>query len=438
MADGLSRLRLGLSVPALIAASVDPGFAAAQQRTDDVVPAIQESTPLSPEELERMRSKLFFFAEMISMRSQFSPLGSSHPSTVGDVLERFAKSQEDEKTTFSDYPTLQTAYRDVRSFLVNSKGSITPALRELVVPVITPDPFEYPELALITLFAQMSLELAKHNAVQNWCLKYDAKCRSAYQQIMPMMRKVALGERAVDPVIDIKSSFTKQNWVYLDAINVSGVELTNVSLGLELKTIDSESAKHFFFIPVWRASADMGDADADEGIHGANYFIRIATDWLEIGAQSTTSVTAEIVSDQFLAQNLRFNIDAHIPTAADRVLDQAARQLASKHRPRLVIDRVERIRGSIGAYSDRVSRAEELIRIARVNLNTQIDRIETEIRKLGEEIEQLRRDRSDSPKGEKRERRKSRQDKIDKKLAGLLEKQQQLRREKDEWQSGQR
>ncbi|MBX3377244.1 MAG: hypothetical protein KF678_09615 [Phycisphaeraceae bacterium] len=339
----------------------------------------EESLAVDP----ALRDQLLAFVPYISMRNKLT-LGEQEPATVAAVMEEWTSEREFNEHLFDAHPSLRAAYRDVRSFLVESRHSITPALREIILPAIDLDPITHPELAITLALMRARFEIAKNKAVLSWCERYDAKCRAAYQRILPLLRKAAKGQETNDGTIRIRHWYAQEHGVYLEAVNVSGRQLHNVSLYVRLETLDGASSDHYFFRPVWPSSA--GDND-----NGHRYTLRLAVDWWPIGAECTTLAIVEVISDELLARGIRCPIDDQVPTAADRIFRENEAQLSAKSRPKVIMNRLERIKGRLGPYPERLSQLNAQFDSAKAMLDTAVAALDAKIEKTKQEIRELER-----------------------------------------------
>lgn len=279
-------------------------------------------------------------------------VGRSDPATVADVLKRWTAEREDNEGLYDADPALAAAYRDFRAFLVGSRSDITPALRDLKIPALPIDPSAAPELAIAMVITHAMFEVAKHNAISRWTRELDQKCRTSYRRIMPLMLAAARGERGAECPVHIRHWFTPQNWVYLEALNSSGRELTNVTLHARFATIDGRSSDHFYYFPAWPKESANSEAH--------RRYLRPAADWWSIGAAATTAVTVTLISDEVVTSGTRFALPDHIPSAADLVFDEVEVMLKRKQLPKEAMRRLERTKPHLGAYPDRLRRLEDL------------------------------------------------------------------------------
>ena len=385
-------------------------------------------TALDPQ----LRDQLLVFAPTVALNNRLSPLGSDQPNNVADALAEYAAAGDGTQDLFGAHSDLQSAYRDVRAFLVNSRPRITPALQALPMPQVTIDPVETPELALAVIFLQMASEVAKHEAIRSWCIESDRLAIAAYKRIMPLLRQTSHGKPTDDNSVDIALGFTPEQWVYLEAVNTSGKTLTNVSLHVELETLNGDSCDHYYFLPQWAPERRQP--------------LRIASAWADVGAHGTTSASVDIVSDEIIAENIRREFGANIPIAADQIMADAEAQLRTGRRPKLVIDRMNKIRRPIGPYRDRVERMQSILDQANQMLETKVAAIDKKIEDNERSIDALNDDIAGlkeqwRQKSASLDAKKRIQTKIDDKEQKLKEHRatlKQLKSERQEWMRGER
>lgn len=405
-------------------------------RADDLrTPTESRAESLEPKRQAldpQLRDQLLVFAPTVALNNRLSPLGSDRPNTVAEALAEYAAADDGTQDPFGAHSDLQSAYRDVRAFLVNSRPRITPALQSLPMPQITIDPLEAPELALAVMFLQMAAEVAKHEAVRSWCVESDQLACTAYKRIMPLLRQTSPGRLTDDNSVDVTLRFTPEQWVYLEAVNTSGKSLTNVSLHLELETLNGNSSDHYYFLPKWAPEHRQP--------------LRIASDWASVGAHGTTSASVDIVSDEIIAENIRRDFGDNIPIAADQIMNEAEAQLRTGRRPKLVIDRMNKLRRPVGPYRDRVERLQSILDRAKQMLDTKITAIDKKIEAIEARIEdtkdgirrneEKRRQKSTSKDVKKQLQQKI--ERLEQKLAELRATEKQLKSERQEWMRGER
>ncbi len=405
-------------------------------------PAEAALAPTSVEVINpELRTQLLTFAPYASMLNKLS-LGAYKPSSIADVMEDWTSMRAQNEDPFNAHRELTAAYRDMRAFLVDSHGRITPAMRDMHLPDLQIDPLEAPELALAVLLMQASFEIGKNEAIRNWYEQYDTKCQAAYRRIMPLLRKTAKGKPTTDDSVRVRHWFAKQNdqWVYLEALNVTHKTLTNVSLCIRLETLDGAYSDHYFFIPQWRpykgdeATPPTGVATGtrvDLSDVPGRLPIRLAGNWSKVGAKGTTLATVELVSDELMARNVKSRLDDHIPTAADQILNDVQAQLLTKSRYKKVLERLTRIRPALATQNDavRIARLDTLSKAAGDALDAIFKSYDDRIEKAEKAIKSLR---------EQRLRRRSDTKQIDKKISDQEAIIKKLQSERLDWAQGRR
>lgn len=305
--------------------------------------------------------------------------GADGASSALDAWTRLRELNED---VFSSRAELLIAYRDLRAFFVRTDASATPMLSSLRLPGPSIDPFEHPEMALAELFFIVSAEAARNAALSSWMRDYDQTCRKAYERIMPLIRDVGESRLANDGAIHLRHWYVQGHGVYLEALNQSGHTLRNATLLVRLQTLDGSSCDHYFFIKDWPSETSGSEAH--------RYPIRIASDWTAVGAASTTSAIVEVVADEQSVLPMRVSFDDHIPTAADRLMDEHDRKLKARQQPAIVLRQSRSILGVLGAFPDRRGRAIQQQQTAQSVLDSAIATIEKQIDGLESRIERTR------------------------------------------------
>lgn len=325
-----------------------------------------------------LRKQLLTIAPYISLHS---PLSVGYASeSPAEVLHRFKQLEEIEELSMDGHVALQRAWRDVRAFLVASRNRITPAI-ERAMPKLSlsaADLSDDPLAAIVLLYIHACYEYSKQVAVASWQQEYDNKCQSAYRAVFPLMTEVANGEAVSRDGVRIASGFTKQNWVYLYAINESGIRLANVSIHVQLSTIDRRSSDHYYFIgEPWERNQAIP--------------LRLTIDWHRaVGAAATTAAVVNLVSDQILISNARWLIDDHIPTAADRIMDEVERDIRAKQPLKRIIERLDIIRGAVNPYPDRAARRDALRASAQSQFDGAVNVIAGKITKAKDDLRDKR------------------------------------------------
>jgi len=367
---------------------------------------------MSEAKAQRLREQLLAFALEVSMRSDLS-LGVESTAKVIEVLEAWSKKKDAEGDLFDAHKSLQSVYREFRAFLVKSYADVIPALRTLSIPSLQVDPEVSPELAVIGLFASAIIEIQKNNVVLKWCQERDAASRSAYSRIFPLLKRTAKGKLYTDHSVEITYGFVQdRGGVFLEARNVSGKTLTNVSLKIKLETLDGRSSDHYYFIPKWDQTRS--------GENSRGFFLLIAADWWPIGAAATTSAIVDLISDEIIIATLRCGIDTHIPTAAARIMDELDAQLKTRLRIKAILNRIDKIRNKLGQHPDLLKRAELLRKDALKLYNIALNVLDERIDKTRESIRELQKPQ---PKG----RGRTRNDAMLKREQNTLKEQQNMR-----------
>ena len=405
------------STPTLLAcalcAFIRPSPALAQPGAEDPAPGEPHREYIDD---TRLRSHLHEFASIISFDS---------PLTIGrdvvGVLERIEAIRTQDRDGFASDPSLLRASREVFSYLARSvpaaraSAAAAPRVEDLLIPALAE---ELPEVALMLTFIRAFEVASAEQVLANWQSDYDTECAKAYRMIFPSLRSVSPGVDTDEPIIEVVGRFSGEQWVYLEAVNRSGYPLTNVSLAIQLGTIDGASADHYYFVPHLGA--------------GHRYPLRLSMQWNATGAKATTWARINLVSDEFIASNIHCRIDDHIPIAADMFLDSIAVQLQRKSKPKIAIDRLNAMRSSLGMHPLHMDRCVELLRQGNNMLRAEVDRLDA----------QLKKDRASLREAEiqrrKRGNRESTNTLLDRQIRALRASIERLERERMAWLKGER
>jgi len=388
-------------------------------------PAPPDEKPLDP----RLQEQLLNFLPYVSMINRMTPGANQMPEIVR-ALEEWTMMRKEEENLFNGHPHLQGAYRSMRAFLLKSNRAAGPVLQGLAVPRMEFEADDPPFLILAALLFQASAEIAKNEALRSWYEQYDDQCRTAYKRVWPLLRKLAKGKRRNDDSVHVRHWFAREDWVFLEVLNKSHRPLTDVSLRLRLGTLDGATSDHYYFLKRWEPfrnddGAAPGPLELAWNIERAEFPgrfpVRLATDWLSVGAAATTSVVIDLFSNEIVVESLMVAIDDHIPQAADRILDQAASQVRSRQQPKLVMDRLKATMSRLAQYPDRVARGERLFDLAKGQLDAAVASCDERIDKFEKQIKQLY---------DKRERRNADVPSINKRIVELKGKKQLVVKEK--------
>lgn len=380
-----------------------------------------KSDAMSPAEREELREQLLTFAPYASMHSRFETTPSGGTGAAA-VLTDWTELRELDESVFDARVQLQTAYRDLRAFMVRTEGSALPMLRSISFPTPSIDPVASPEMALAELMFFVSAEMSRNAALKAWSRDHDETCRAAYARILPLLRQV-VDDTDDDPeYVRLRHWFVEGQGVFLEALNVSGRPLHNVTLVVRFATLDGSDSEHYYFIPEWTHERD--------GNEGYRYPLRMASDWAPVGAAATTSATVEVISDEYSERMLKFEFDDHIPTAADHVLKVNDSILATKKQHAVVIANARIVERNTRAYPERLARAKAQRALAQERLNAVLGALDAKIETLKEKQEEI------TPSNI-RWKRRSREERSEARME-LQEQINTLQAEKTDWQSGRR
>jgi len=333
-----------------------------------------------PDEFLTLRSQLLAFAPYVSMHSRFR-FSTDDQSDAAAVLTEWTDLRKSNEDLFNSHAQLKTAYRDIRAFMVRTESSAIPMLQEVEIPELSINPLEQPELALAELILVISAETARNERLNAWSRDHDATCRADYARILPLLRRVFEKPTEGPELVHLRHWFVEGKGVYLEALNLSGQTLHNVTLSIRLLTIDGTSSDHYYFIPEWPAEQSGSDQH--------RYPLRIASDWSNVGAAATTSARLEVLSDEYVHKIHLFRFDDNIPTAADRVLGLNDAVLKTGKKPAVVIERARKLERQLGAYPERRERAKNQRNTAQNILNTATGHLDQKIIGLRKSIKDI-------------------------------------------------
>lgn len=382
-----------------------------------LLPALSRAA--TPADDVQLRDQLHRFAPYISMLNELTP-GRKQPA---EWLVELSALEESKDGSFDCDPKLKAAWADVRAFLISSRARIAPSLQAQMAKLgpIADDDLE----GIIARY----YDLTRNQQIADWQLDYDKKCRNAFTTITPLLRKVAKGQVVDRPIASAaaKSSLERE---FIELTNAVDTPLTNVTVRARLSTLEGRNADHYYFIPSWPA--------------GQPYPLRIAADWLPVGAAATTSVTVDVISDEWISTGQRTALEQGVPVALDCILDEVAGLVMAKKQPATAIARLGALRDQLAKYSDRKERGAALSLEAKQQLDGQRARIDDAIdserarlRLLDEQYESYRKihaKKKQSTPGLPIE--SSDMKRVDKQRDAAKAKVADLRKEREEWNAG--
>lgn len=390
------------------------------QQPAEIAPEPAESPEIAPKPRDpRAPAQLLGFLPYASM-SMDNPVMAGRP--VGTVLGALTRAKSLGENPLDADPTLQRRSRELISFLVLSRGRMTPAHKDASPPIPAISEQADPMMVFgLVLFAAY-FEAMKDGAIASWQRDYDDACRKAYRDLMPLARVTATGRQISEPAVGIVPIFDTQNWVRLAAVNHSQQRLTNVTLAVRMGTIDGRTSEHYYFIPEWEKEF--------------TFPLRTATDWDPVGADATTTALVEVLSDQVVMSRQVFKVDDHVPTAGTRFLMELEGAVRSGKRDKRSIDRLEQMTGPLTSHPELAAQRSTLEQEAREKLAGVLADLDDKIKaKLEERTKVSRtqpRPRSGAESVTQFQERKERDlDTIDAQLKAL-------RAERADWFSGKR
>lgn len=392
----------------------------APEQPPEVAPEAVESPEIASRPRDpRAPAQLLGFLPYSSM-SLDNPVMAGQP--VGKVLEALTRAKSLGENPLDADPTLQRRSRELISFLVLSRGRMTPAHKEASPPIPAISEQTDPMMVFGLFLFSAYFEAMKDGAIASWQRDYDDACRKAYRDLMPLARVTATGRQTNEPAVSIVPIFDTQNWVRLAAVNHSQQRLTNVTLAVRMGTIDGRTSEHYYFIPEWEK--------------GFTFPLRTATDWDVVGADATTTAFVEVVSDQVVMSRQVFKVDDHVPTAGTRFLAELEGAVRSGKRYKQSIDRLEQMTGPLTSHPELAAQRSTLEQDAREKLAGVLAGLDDKIKaKLEERTKVSRTQPPARPTAERlkqfQERKERDLDKIDAQLKAL-------RAERADWFSGKR
>lgn len=353
----------------------------ADQPTRDPETPPADATTLTPEQIAKLRRQLHTFAPYASMHNRFA-FGDGAGRAAARVLTEWTEIRETNENAFDASKPLQSAYRDLRAFMVKSEGPALQALEQMRLPQptlgpATGDPF----IMLAELMFISAAEIGRSQVLSQWSHDHDDVCRAAYKRLLPDLRRVVDRKRPDKDVIHLRHWFLEGRGVYLEVVNRSGQDLTNVTLVVRLGTLSGEASDHYFFLPTWPGGNGQSGSE--------RYAIRLSRDWESVTAAATTSALIEVISDQLCLSETRFEINDHIPSAADRLLRINRDRLAQSRFLALAVRDASRLESKLADYPERLLAAKELRKDADARLKQIIEAANKRIEGHNKRIDEL-------------------------------------------------
>lgn len=348
-----------------------------------------------PARLAKIRGELFGFAPFASMHSRFTPTGIKS-GTAAEALSEWTRLREQDESVFSSDPSLRAAYQDLRAFMIRTEAQAKVLLESVQIPSLTVSPIEFPDLAMVEVMYYVSVRTVRDTALMAWTTQHDKTCRNAYARIMPLVRQ--LGEtprdgRVEESPVRVRHWFMKDRGVYIEALNESGRELHNVTMAVRWHTIDGPSVTSYYF----RSSWPSGSGEEK----GHRYQIRVPMDWMDVGAEATTAMVVEVISDAHSVKPVRFEFADHVPTAADAIISRNEARIKKKVTPALVVREMNKIDGVLASFPDRQQKVRDLKAQAKEMLDQRVAAIDEKVRSKEERSREFR--KKDAPDWMKRE-----------------------------------
>ncbi len=348
-----------------------------------------------PARLAKIRAEVFAFAPYASMHSRFTPAGPGGGSAT-EAMTEWTTLRELDEGVFSADPALKAAYQDLRAFMIRTELEAKPLLETLKIPKLTVDPTQELDLAIMEVMYHVSAQVVRNSALMSWVNQHDKTCRNAYGRLMPLVRQ--LGEtprdgRVEESPVRVRHWFIKDRGVFVEALNVSGRDLHNVTMAVRWHTIDGPSVTSYYFRPTW----PMADAEGK----GNRYPLRVPSDWSDVGAAATTAMVVEVISDERSVKPVRFEFDDNIPTAADAIIARNEARMTKKVTPALVVREMNKIDGLLASFPERQQKVRDLKAQAKEMLDERIAAIDEKIRSRQRRKELVR--KMDVPESQKYE-----------------------------------
>jgi len=208
-------------------------------------------------------------------------------------------------------------------------------------------------------------------------LERDQRCREDYRRLMPLVANLAGN---TSPRTDlIKAEATAEGWrcVRVRMFHRAEGSLTNVTLAVNLLSIDGREMMHYYFLPKWE--------------YGEEFTLRPAVDWVDVGGARTIGGRVELFADQLRSQRLPFVLGNNVRTNTDELIRVMRSGLAKK--PDEVARRLDKvcdlIRGNESVVPEH-NRIGEVLQEARRQVASRIDALRDEITKLQKELDELK------------------------------------------------
>ncbi len=325
--------------------------------------------------------------------------------------------------SFDSDTKLARAWADVRAFFISSRTKLAPKLESSMGKMA---PLADNDLeGIIARYYQ----LARTKQIAEWQADLDKKCRSAFGQLKPLLRKVSMGQVSEKPVATV-STRSNLDCEFVEISHSHSAPLTNVTLHARLLSLEGQGSDHYYFISHWQPNQQ--------------YPLRIAVDWLSVGAEGTTGVVLDVISDEVISVGQRTTLDQGVPVALDRLLNDVEAGLKSKKQPAKAISRLGGLRDQLAKYSDRKERGAALSLQAKKMLEGELARVDAAIeskqrrlRTLDESYDRYRRSHAKSRQttpGLPMESTDMRQ--IDNERDSVKAHIVALRKEREEWNAG--
>lgn len=279
-----------------------------------------EVSSASPKQLsERAKEQTRRLAGYLSMNGEFS----LERLTVENAVEKIKRVAEYTSADFDAAPALSAVGPDLMRFYVRAEQVVVPHLRLAEVRNV--------EDLVLDLVLEMGSKAYADAALLAWQAEADRRCRDGYKRIMPLIEAMAAPvdtKAATVEMFDFTCGIRDGAVNRMQARNRSGKRLTNVTLAVELISLDKRRSQHFYFMDAW---------EPDEFVS-----LRLAADWSRIGSLGTVGGEFRVYADELSTREKSFRIEGNLPYAAERLLHEM--RSIMPRRPKWVAQRLHPVR----------------------------------------------------------------------------------------------
>lgn len=279
-----------------------------------------ETASAGPKQLsKRAKEQTRRLAGYLSMNGEFS----LERLTVENAVEKIKRVAEYTSADFDADPALSAVGPDLMRFYIKAEQVVVPHLRLAEVRDV--------EDLVLDLVLEMGSRAYADSALLAWQAEADRRCRDGYKRIMPLIEAMAAPvdkQAAAAEMFDFSCGIRDGAVNRMQARNRSGKRLTNVTLAVELISLDKRRSQHFYFVEAW---------EPDEFVS-----LRLAADWSRIGSLGTVGGEFRVYADELSTREKAFRIEGNLPYAAERLLHEM--RSIMRRRPKWVAQRLHPVR----------------------------------------------------------------------------------------------